>query len=96
MKLWFEDVVTVVSPVVWSYSKLETLNVGTDKSNLNSDEFASAAAVTIPVYFLGPTPSETKPKLPNEEFEFVKSHWPPDPVNIDISGLIVNIETNCP
>ena len=42
-----------------------------------------------------PTPSATNPKLPKEEFEFVKSQDPPVLQNIAISLLIVNIETNC-
>ena len=57
--------------------------------------FAVFVLLTIPVNWVDPNPTATKPKLPNEEFEFVRSHCAPDPAKIPISQLIVNIETNC-
>ena len=65
---------TVDSPVFLSYTKLDILIVGTLKSTSNVSEFAAEAVVMIPVYVLGPFPSATKPKFPNDEFEFVISH----------------------
>ena len=48
-----------------------------------------------PVNSISPKPSAFRPKLPNDELEFVKSHCPPDATEIPTSQPIVNIETNC-
>ena len=48
----------------------------------------------VPKNSISPYPSATNPKLPNDELEFVKSHWPPDVAAIPMSQAIVNIETN--
>ena len=48
-----------------------------------------------PVYWVLPRPTATNPKLPNEEFEFVRSHCAPVSAYIAISQLIVKMETNC-
>jgi hypothetical protein len=50
--------------------------------------------VVIPVNSISPNPSATRPLIPNELFEFVKSHCPPEDTPIPISQPIVNIETN--
>ena len=49
----------------------------------------------MPVNSISPNPSATKPLIPNELFEFVKSHCPPEDTPKPISQPIVNIETNC-
>ena len=51
--------------------------------------------VKIPVYFNGPTPFATKPKLPKEEFEFVRSQDPPVSQYTEVSEQMVNRDTNC-
>ena len=55
---------------------------------------APYSETTIPVNCVEPKPTATKPKLPNEEFEFVRSHCAPLDANIPMSQLIVNIDTN--
>ena len=55
---------------------------------------AIEAVSVSPVNSTSPIPSAFNPKLPNDELEFVKSHWPPLPANIAISQPIVKIETN--
>ena len=62
---------TVVNPVLLSYTKFDILTVGVDKSTSKTSEFAAAAVVMIPVYCCVLLPSATKPKFPNDEFEFV-------------------------
>ena len=39
---------------------------------------ATVAVFTVPVNCVSPTPSATKPKIPNDELEFVRSHCPPE------------------
>ena len=50
--------------------------------------------LTLPVNSVEPKPTATRPKLPNDELELVRSHCPPLPAKIPISQLIVKIETN--
>ena len=94
-KLCAEDVVIVVNPVLLSYTKFDIFTVGVDKSTSKTSEFAAAAVVMIPVYCCVLLPSATKPKLPNDEFEFVISHCPPLAADTPTSVLIVNKETIC-
>ena len=55
---------------------------------------ASVAVVVTPVNSMSPNPSAFRPKLPNDELEFVRSHCPPEATDIPTSQPIVNIETN--
>ena len=55
---------------------------------------ASVELVVTPVNSMSPKPSAFKPKLPNEELEFVRSHCPPEATDIPTSHPIVKMETN--
>ena len=55
---------------------------------------ASVAVFVDPVNSMSPNPSAFRPKLPNDELEFVRSHCPPEATDIPTSQPIVNIETN--
>ena len=70
-----------------------TVRFGVSRNILNVSAFTADVALIIPVKLKGLTPSATNPKLPNEEFELVTSHCPPDPQKIPSALLIVNIET---
>ena len=74
LKLWFALVVIVTIPELAVYSAVVTPRVFTPTLSVNVSELAAVAVVTVPINCCGPIPSATKPNLPNEEFELVRSH----------------------
>ena len=55
---------------------------------------ANAFVARVALYPTVPIPCATKPLLPKELFELVRSHCPPAPQYIPMSVHIVKIETN--
>ena len=74
LKSWLVAVVIVVRPVTLSYVAFVTLTLSTPMSIGNTFEPADVNSVTVPMKFVGPIPSATRPNLPKEELEFVRSH----------------------